>query len=75
MKKAVVLIVLTLVMLSSFSACIGEGSAMYVDGNVISAGVYACYLSQTKDADKTAEICKMSAATHFFQYNLYVYVT
>ena len=36
---------------------------MYVDGNVISAGVYACYLSQTKDADKTAEICKMSAAT------------
>ena len=63
MKKAVVLIVLAPMMLSSFSACTGEGSPISVDGNLISAGVYAYYLSEIKDADKTAEICKMSAAT------------
>ena len=62
MKKAVSVIVLTLIIASCFCACMGEGSPLYVDGKLISAGVYSYYFSETKDADKTAEICKMSAA-------------
>ena len=62
MKKAVSVIVLTLIIASCFSACMGEGSPLCVDGKLISAGVYSYYFSETKDADKTTEICKMSAA-------------
>ena len=62
MKKAVSVIVLTLIIVSCFSACMGEGSPLCVDGKLISAGVYSYYFSETKDADKTTEICKMSDA-------------
>lgn len=62
MKKAVVLVALTLIMLLCFSACTGQGYPVSVDGNRIPAGVYAYYLSETKDADKTAELCRLSCA-------------
>lgn len=63
MKKAVVLIAAVLMIVSCFTACMGEGYPISADGNRISAGVYAYHLSQTKDAGKTVEICKTSAAT------------
>lgn len=62
MKKALVITVLTLMVLSCFSACTGEGYPVSAGGSRIPAGVYAYYLSETKDADKTAEICRLSAA-------------
>ena len=63
MKKAFAVIVLTLMVMFSFSACMGEGAPVSADDKLISAGVYAYYLSETKDAGETAEICKISAAT------------
>ncbi len=63
MKKSLVLIVLTLIVFSCFSACTGEGYPISADGNRISAGVYAYYLSESKDALKAEEICRLSAAT------------
>jgi hypothetical protein len=62
MKKAIVLIALTLMVLSCFSACTGEGYPVSADGNRIPAGVYAYYLAEMKDADSTVEFCRSAAA-------------
>ncbi len=62
MKKAVVLIVLTLMMVSCFSACTRVGYPISADGNRISEGVYAYYLSKTKSEGEAARICRLSAA-------------
>ena len=63
MKKYVVLLILSVAVLLSFSACASEGYPLAVDGERISAGVYTYYLAQTESADAAAEKCREYVAT------------
>ena len=57
MKKLAVLLCLSAIMLMCFSACNGEAYPLSADGESIPAGVYAYYLSETKDTDEALNMC------------------
>ena len=62
MKKYMVLAVLLLAVLFSFSACTGEGYPLAVDTERISAGVYTYYYAETGSAEAAVESCKQDIA-------------
>jgi hypothetical protein len=62
MKKYMVLAVLLLAVLFSFSACTGEGYPLAVDTERIPAGVYTYYYAETGSAESATESCKQDIA-------------
>lgn len=62
MKKAISLIVIMIVIVSTFAGCVSGGYPLSIEGTRISEGVYTYFFSQTKDKDKTLEVCKLLVA-------------
>ena len=63
MKKAVSLVVIVLVIVSTFAGCVGGGYPLAIEGTRIPQGVYTYFLSQEKTPDKTLEVCKTLVAS------------
>ena len=62
MKKAISLIVIMLVIVSTFAGCVSGGYPLAVEGTRISEGVYTYFLSEAKDKEKAIETLKSLVA-------------
>ena len=63
MKKVAIMLLSLAVILSCFSACTASGYPVKVGESRISQGVYAYFLSISKNADEALEMCKSYEAT------------
>ena len=62
MKKAISLIVIMIVIVSTFAGCIGGAYPLSIEGSRISEGVYTYFFSEVKDKEKALEVCKSVVA-------------
>ena len=58
MKKAISIIFIIVLTVSTLSGCTGAGYPLSVEGSRISQGVYTYFLSESKDKDKALEAVK-----------------
>ncbi len=57
MKKTVSLVILLTVFVALFSGCTGQGYPLAINDSRISQGVYAYYLSESKNREEATDIC------------------
>lgn len=62
MKKIISLVILPIALLTLFSGCTGQNSALSIEDTRISQGIYAYCLSESKSTDKATDICIKNVA-------------
>ena len=62
MKKTICLAVIVTLIVSLFSGCTGKDSALAIEDSLISAGVYAYYMSQSGSQEEARDICIKNVA-------------
>lgn len=62
MKKAISLIIIMVVIAGAFAGCVSGGYPLAIEDTRISEGVYTYFLSESKDREKTIEVCKYLVA-------------